>query len=182
LRNFCAFNILKVTNSFYRHKDTHKFSWEARGARSIIDYVIINDRLKSNIEDTRVFRGSGIDSDHKLVESKFKFPTQAKHSYNKMDKTTYKKPPAFKVHLLEQESIRILYRNRLKGKLTPITGEIDTDWMRIKEAITKAAEESVGYKKWKNQKWLRTWNDEIQPAIEEKKASYREYLQNKTVE
>jgi len=54
--------------------------------------------------------------------------------------------------------------------------------MKIKEAITKAAEESIGYKKWKNRKWLRTWNDEIQLAIEEKKASYRKYLQNKTVE
>ena len=50
-----------------------------------------------------------------------------------------KNPPAFKVHLLEQELIRTLYRNRLKGKLTPLTGEIDTDWMKIKEAITKAA-------------------------------------------
>jgi len=55
-----------------------------------------------------------------------------------------KKPPAFKVHLLEQESIRTLYRNRLKGKLTPLIGEIDADWLKIKEAITKAAEESMG--------------------------------------
>ena len=54
--------------------------------------------------------------------------------------------------------------------------------MKIKEAITKAVEESIGYKKWKNRKWIRTWNDEIQLAIEEKKASYRKYLQNKTVE
>jgi len=66
--------------------------------------------------------------------------------------------------------------NRLKGKLTPLTGEIDTDWMKIKEAIAKAAEGSIGYKKWKNRKWLRTWNEEIRRAIEEKK-----YLQNKTV-
>jgi hypothetical protein len=35
-----------------------------------------------------------------------------------------------------------------------LTGEIDTDWLKIKEAITKAAEESIGYKKWKNRKWL----------------------------
>jgi hypothetical protein len=116
------------------------------------------------------------------VESKFKFLTHAKHNYNKTDKTIYKIPPAFKVHLLEQESIRTLYRNRLKGKLTPLTGEIDTDWLKIKEAITKAAEESVGYKRWKNRKWLQTWNDEIHLAIEDKKASYRKYLQNKTVE
>ena len=46
----------------------------------------------------------------------------------------------------------------------------------------QSAEESIEYKKWKNRKQLRTWNDEIQLAIEEKKASYRKYLQNKTVE
>jgi len=103
------------------------------------------------------------------VESRFTFFKHAKHSYNTTDKTIYKKPPAFKVHLLEQESIRTPRRNRLKGKLTPLTGEIDTDWLKIKEAITKAAEESIGYKKWKNRKWLRMWNDEIQLAIEEKK-------------
>jgi hypothetical protein len=70
--------------------------------------------------------------------------------------------------LLEQVSIRNLNRNRL----TPLTGEreIDTGWLKIKETITKAAEESLGCKKWKNRKWLRTWNDEIQLAIEEKRA------------
>ena len=81
MRDFCAFNKLKITNSFYRHKDIHKFAWEARGTKSVIDYIIINDRLKSNIEETRVFRGREIDSDHKLVEGKFKFLIHAKHSY-----------------------------------------------------------------------------------------------------
>jgi len=96
LRDFCAFSKLKITNSFYRHEDMHKFTWEARGTKSVIDYIIINDKLKSNIKDTRVFRRSKIDSDCKLVESKFKSLTHAKHSYNKTDKTMYKKPPAFK--------------------------------------------------------------------------------------
>ena len=123
--------------------------------------------LKSNIEGTRVFRGSEIDSDHKLVERKFKFLTHAKHSHKIKDKTVHTKPPVFKVHLLEQESIRTLYKNRLKGKLTPLTGVIDTDWLKIKEAITKAPEESIGCKKWKNRKWFQTWNEEIQRAIEE---------------
>jgi len=82
-------------------------------------------------------------------------------SYNKTDKTIHKNPAAFKVHLMEQESIRNLYRNKMKGKLTPLTGEIEADWLKIKEAITKAAEESIGCKKWKNWKWLRMWSDEI---------------------
>ena len=59
---------------------------------------------------------------------------------------------------------------------------MDTDWLKINEAINKAAEESIGYKTWENRKWLRTWSEEIQRAIEEKKASYRKYLQNKTVD
>jgi len=75
---------------------------------SIIDYIIISDRLKNNIEDTRVFRGSEIDSDHKLVESKFKFLTHAKHSHKKKDTTIYTNHPSFKAHLLEKESIRTL--------------------------------------------------------------------------
>jgi len=33
-----------------------------------------------------------------------------------------KNPPEFKLHLLEQESVRTLYRNRLKGKLKPLIG------------------------------------------------------------
>jgi hypothetical protein len=135
--------------------------------RSIRDYIIINDRLKNNIEDTRVSRGSKIDSDHKLVESKFKFTINVKHYNKERDKTIHKKPRGFKAHLLEQESIRTLYRNRLKEKLTPITGNVDTDWLKIKQAIIEAAEESMGYKKRKNRKWLRTWNDEIKLAIEE---------------
>jgi hypothetical protein len=57
----------------------------------------------------------------------------------------------------------------MKGKLTPLTGEIDTDWLKIKDDITKAAEKIIGYKKWKKRKWLRTWNDEIQRTVEEKK-------------
>jgi len=47
LRDFCAFNKLKITNSFYRHKVIHKFTLEARGSKSIIAYMIINDRLKA---------------------------------------------------------------------------------------------------------------------------------------
>jgi len=50
--------------------------------------------------------------------------------------------------------------------------------LKIKEAITKTAEERIGYKTWKNRKWLRMWNEEIQQAVEGKKASYRKYLQN----
>ena len=48
LRDFCAFNELKLINSFYRHKVIHRFTWEERGTKSIIDYIIINDIKKQH--------------------------------------------------------------------------------------------------------------------------------------
>jgi hypothetical protein len=44
-------------NTFFRHKNIHKFIWEAQGTKSVTDYIIINEKLKTAIRDTRVFRG-----------------------------------------------------------------------------------------------------------------------------
>jgi hypothetical protein len=152
LRDFSTFNTLKITNSFYRHTKHTQVYVESQRNTVNNNYIIINDRLKSNTEDTRVFRCSKTDSDHKLVESKFKFITNVKHDNKERDKTTYKKPVGFEAYLLEQASIRTLYRNRLKEKLTPITGDVDTDWLKIIQVIIEAAEGSTGYKKLKNRK------------------------------
>ena len=35
LRDFCTFNKLRVTNTFFKHKNTHNYTWEARGTISI---------------------------------------------------------------------------------------------------------------------------------------------------
>lgn len=50
LRDFASFNRLKLTNTFFRKKEIHKYTWSARGHRSLIDYVIVNDKLKDKLE------------------------------------------------------------------------------------------------------------------------------------
>jgi hypothetical protein len=111
LKDFCTFNSLKISNTLFRHKNIHKYTWEARGTKSIIDYIIINNKLNDNIKHTRVFRGSEIDSDHMLAESRLEFTTR--NTYNKWKKEKESIiNKHFKIHLLEQESIRNLYKNR----------------------------------------------------------------------
>jgi hypothetical protein len=66
------------------------------------------------------------------VKSKFKFTTNSKHSHYTRDKTKHKKPLRFKVCLLRRDSVRTMYKNRLNGKLTPITGKVEIDWLKIK--------------------------------------------------
>jgi hypothetical protein len=49
--------------------------WEARGIKSIIEYII-NEKLETAVRDTTVFRGNEIDTDHFLSQSTFKVNKQ----------------------------------------------------------------------------------------------------------
>ena len=61
-------------NTFFKHKEIHKFTWEARGHKSIIDYFITNMKTSKVIQDIRVYRSNEIDSDHYLLCAKVNFP------------------------------------------------------------------------------------------------------------
>ena len=44
LKEFASVNELKITNTFFRHKEIHKMTWSARVYRSIIDYILTNKK------------------------------------------------------------------------------------------------------------------------------------------
>ena len=61
-------NELIILNTFYQHKDIHKFTWESKGRdlRSIIDYFITRKVLRPGVADVKVVRGTEAGSDHYL--------------------------------------------------------------------------------------------------------------------
>ena len=69
LLRLCAMNELVVLNTFYQHRDIHKFTWESkgRGFRSVIDYFITRKVLRPEVADAKVIRGAEAGSDHYLV-------------------------------------------------------------------------------------------------------------------
>jgi hypothetical protein len=40
LTDFCCFDKFRIMNSFFKHKDIHKFNWLARATKSVINYTI----------------------------------------------------------------------------------------------------------------------------------------------
>ena len=91
----------------------------------------------------------------------------------------------FKVHLLQDESIRTLYQKRIslnmerKGKST----NINEEWDNIKQIIIQAASEALGTRRIRNKRTgLQIWNDDIEKIIKDKKTAYLKYLQLKTAE
>jgi len=91
----------------------------------------------------------------------------------------------YKVYLLQEESIRRLYQQRLAKNLSeyPRASTIDKEWENIQIAIKKAANEAIGTKKkYRRKKGLRIWNEEIKNVIENKRTAYQKYLQNPSEE
>ena len=144
LIDFCTFNNLKIMNTFFKYKEIYKFTWEARGHKSIIDYFITNMKTSKVIQDIRVYRSNEIDSDHYLLCAKVNFPPRWLNKSNK--KAPLKQEEFLKVRLLNDESIRWLYTERVKRHLNKTKNEtdIEKEWTYLQNIIKSAANESLG--------------------------------------
>jgi len=145
LIDFCTFNILKIMNTFFKHKEIHKFTWDARGHKTIIDYFITNMKTSKVIPDISVYRSNEIDSDHYLLCAKVNFPPRWLNKSNK--NVPLKLEEFFKVRLLNDESIKWLYTQKVKLHLNNTkeneTG-IEKEWKILQDIIKSTPNERLG--------------------------------------
>jgi hypothetical protein len=109
-----SFYNLKITNTFFRKKKIHKYTRSARGSKSIINYTIVNRRLK-NIQYINIFWGSDIESDNFLVTSRINLLSRWKQKSNN---SKLANELVYKIYLLQKESIQRLYQQRLAKNLS----------------------------------------------------------------
>ena len=86
LLQFCAENNLRITNSWFQHKEIYKFTWECRGRnqRSIID-ILVRRTMKGQLRDVKVLRGAEIGSDHYLLLMIIKHKMEGKKPIEKAE-------------------------------------------------------------------------------------------------
>jgi endonuclease/exonuclease/phosphatase family metal-dependent hydrolase len=101
LRDLVLYNDLKIMNTFFQHKDAHKYTWSARGSRSIIDYIICNQKTANFILDVRVYQGPEIETDHYLVAAPLRIPPR----WYKRNQQTRNSDKILKINLLRDPSI-----------------------------------------------------------------------------
>ena len=88
----------------------------------------------------------------------------------------------YKIQLLEEESVRKLYQQRLESKLKGRSGEINNDWEKLKTAVKKTAFEVLGTQRRRKINRLKIWNEELKEEMTKKKASYRKWINTKRIE
>jgi len=70
VRRTIKVNNLKIMNTVFKHKEIHKFTWQARRHKSIIDYFIKNMKTSKVIQDITVYSSNATDSDGYLLCAK----------------------------------------------------------------------------------------------------------------
>ena len=180
LLDFCGAHGFCITNTFFQHKANHKYTWreEKRNKKSIIDYIIVDKELKSLVQDSRVYRGFEIGSDHHFVLSKLKMKMQTRRD-------TYKKVlKRIKIEKLHELPTSIKYKESIIEKAAKVSTRdrnVEEEWQEFKRAIVGSAKEVCGEVICKDRKYRTPWwTEEVKEAVKEKKLYYRRYLANKT--
>ena len=155
----CAVNELLATNTWYQHKEIHKYTWVCPGRelKSIIDYFLVRKDNRRRIKDVKVVRGAEIGSDHYLVLLKMSRRKRMERCI-KVEQNV-----RIRTDRLKDRGVRLKFAMRLKQKMsiTEVNEEnIEQLWTELKEGILSTAVEVCGVKWYKGQrKRTRWWNE-----------------------
>ena len=114
LLQLCCSNGLRIMNTFFQHRDAHKYTWyrPSLGQKSLINFCIVSEDLFSDVLDVRVKRGAELSTDHHLVVCSLRF---SKPWLNRQPK---KSPVAFRIkwEALEDKKVRKQFTSSMSSK------------------------------------------------------------------
>lgn len=156
---FCNVNGLCVGNSFFKHKNIHKKTWRSPDGPTTneIDYICINKRWQSVLQDVRSCRGADIGSDHYyLVRGVIKL---------KLRKIKHQKSSnPYDIRKLKDEEILEKFQTEVTNRFLELQeaaiGDFEEKWQGFKIAVQGAAEETIGRRRGtRKQNWItqKTW-------------------------
>ena len=140
LLDFCALNHLVVTNTLFKHRECHQHTWfhpaEKNATGHILDYALVNRRFRSSVLDTRVFRQTYLQSDHRLVVTTVRFKILARRTGRGQRPTPIPHPKLLTAE--QRERFR-----RVIEDAVPSPGERQLDnveglWTGLKDAVDTA--------------------------------------------
>ncbi|XP_063933559.1 craniofacial development protein 2-like [Zophobas morio] len=184
LIDFCNSNGLIILNTWFQHKEIHKFTRvaPARNEKSIIDYIITEKNLRNKIHDVKVGRLPELGSDHFLVVAKINLK-EANISKDTM-KATSKEKRTVRTHKLANEEIRSNFTKLTEEKFKRMGVQqqtLEQRWKFFKDTIYDAARKVCGFTRTGGSKKRTSWwSEETKLVIKEKKKLWKAYLANST--
>lgn len=184
LIDFCVSNSMAVMNTFYQHRDSHKWSWY-RWNSEVGDYVeksMIDLFLTTNkklFKDVKSIPSLSFDSDHRLVLAKLniKKPKPMKKIVRERIKLEKLKEPE-KARLYKEKITEVCPSEQQEIK------DIEEEWIDMKDKITKIAKDILETKKISGGKKKKTvwWTNEVRDAVKKKTQAFRRWMRRRSLE
>jgi len=137
---------LNVRNTF-PHKDIYEETWYSADGRTAnqIDHVLISNRFRNAITDTRALRGPDIGSDHNLLKINFKVKLRVKtgNKYNEKRKIVniFQNPKWKQEYAIEINNNFEILENL--DDEDSIDNDINEKWENIKTRIKETKQQLI---------------------------------------
>ncbi|KAK3508748.1 hypothetical protein QTP70_004227 [Hemibagrus guttatus] len=146
LLDFCASHSLSMTNTMFKHKCAHHYTWyqDTLGRRSMIDLVVVSSDLRPHVLDTQVKRGAELSTDHHLVVS---WICLRRRMPDRLGRP--KRIVRVCWECLADPSVRGVFNSYLRESFNQIPreiGDIESEWTMFSSSIVDAAIRSCGRK------------------------------------
>lgn len=149
LLQFCATHNLVITNTLFKHNLNRRPTWIHPDGihRGQIDFIIVPQKLKRFVKNSRVYNSASVGSDHSLLLSIFE--TQAIRKKYRPKRA----PRKFNVERLISDPERArLYETRIGGRFEPLLNlndveiEIENFYSQFKLITNDTTKDIVGYR------------------------------------
>ena len=156
--DFCGLNNLVIAGTIFQHRNIHKNTWLSpdRKTANQIDHITINKKWRGSMQNTKVYRGADVASDHYLVIStiRLKLRRVTKPSPGRKLAVDHLKDEATKnafcINL--QNRFETLANTHRQERETGI--DVEELWCTIRDAFTQTGEETLSYTRHKRKEWI----------------------------
>lgn len=177
LLELCCRNGLCVSNTFFPGKPHRKVSWCHPRSKSWhqLDFVIVRQKHRGEVYNTRTYHSADCDTDHSLVVSSMRLKPRPHrsivHISKKIATDNIRNP------VLQEE-----YCQKLADSLSPCLdgSDLDTYWTTLRTTIYETALITFGKQKKMDPDWFRASSQIIQPILEDKRKALLKYKSRPT--
>ncbi|XP_076031941.1 uncharacterized protein LOC143019846 [Oratosquilla oratoria] len=173
LLEFCSYNSLCVTNSFFQTKPQHRVSWCHPRSKHWhqLDLILIRRSNIKLIQITRTYHSADCDTDHSLVCCKIRLQPKKLHKCKQKGKPRMN---TMGMHLPEKvEEFAKSLQKALSVEHQHCSAA--EKWNHLRDTIQKTALATFGKKTSKNNDWFDAKFSEMSPVIDAKRAALAEY-------
>eukprot|EP00117_Sycon_ciliatum_P027914 scpid27779/ scgid3366/ Craniofacial development protein 2; p97 bucentaur protein len=186
---FCARNSLCVLNTWFRKKLRKRGTWTHPATRQphLIDYVIMRQDQHVYCQDVSVMRGASFWSDHYMVRARLALSRGAPPRNGRTSGSGNRK--RFDVRSLRNTDVCTAFQDSVQERLARDSAvpresveSIDLEWSGIRDAVTSAASDIIGFGKRVQPDWFLESSSTLEPLIDAKNTCHQALLSNDTVD